>query len=152
MEQYRKENKCHKCSETGHVSRVCPTKKQPNGTPKASTIEVLKEEGNSKGAHLSYAWGKVREYDALIHFDPGSTHNFISHELALKLGIHEFEMGDCNQVVGTFKGQEVSITPLTGKLHLHIQGYVDKKDFYISLSSMRMLSLVCHGLIVFKPI
>ena len=27
MEQYRKENTCYKCSETGHVSRVCPTKK-----------------------------------------------------------------------------------------------------------------------------
>ena len=131
MEQYHKDNKCYKCGESGHVSRVYPTKKPQNGTPKASTIEVLKEEGNSKGAHLSYAWwGKVREHDALILFDPGSTHNFISQELALKLGIHEFEMGDRIQVDGTFKGQEVlSITLLIGKLSLHIQGYVDKEDF-----------------------
>ena len=116
----------------GHVSCVCLTKKQPNGTPKASTIEVLKEEGNYKGTHLSYAWGKVREHDALILFDPGSTHNFISHELALKLGIHEFEMGDRIQDDGVVKGQEVSVTPLIGKLRLHIQGYVDKEDFYVS--------------------
>ena len=54
MEQYRKENKCYKCGETGHVSCVCPTKKSQNGTPKASTVEVLKEEGSSKGACLTY--------------------------------------------------------------------------------------------------
>ena len=83
MEQYHKENKCFKCNETGHVSHVCPTKKQQNETPKALAFEVLKEEGNSKGAKLSYAWGKIQEYDALILFDTGSTHNFISHELAL---------------------------------------------------------------------
>ena len=59
---------------------------------KASTVEVLKEEGNSKGANLSYAWGKVRELDALILLEPRSTHYFISHELELNLGIHDFKM------------------------------------------------------------
>ena len=38
MEQCRKDNKCYKCGETGHVSRVCPTKKPQNGTPKASIV------------------------------------------------------------------------------------------------------------------
>ena len=76
----------------------------------------MKEEGNPKGAHLSYVWGKVRELDAFILFDPGSTHNFISHDLALKLGIHDFETGDVIQADGAFKGQEVSVTPLIGKL------------------------------------
>ena len=84
MEQYLKDNKCFKCGEQGHVSCVPPTKKQGNGTPKASAIEVLKEEKNSKEANLLYAWGKVRELDNFILFDPGSTHNFISHEMALK--------------------------------------------------------------------
>ncbi|RYA73525.1 hypothetical protein DD595_24935, partial [Enterobacter cloacae complex sp. 4DZ3-17B2] len=31
-----------------------------------------------------------------------------------------------------FKGQEASVTPLIGKLRLHVQGYVDKEDFFIS--------------------
>ena len=132
MEQYRKKNKCYKCSETGHVSRVCPTKKPQNGTPKASTVEVFKEEGSSKGALLSYLWGKVCEHDALILFDPRSTHNFISQELALKLGIHDFEMREGIPADGAFKDQKVNVTPLIGKLHLHMQGYVDKEDFYIS--------------------
>ncbi|MCO5572400.1 hypothetical protein L7F22_026154 [Adiantum nelumboides] len=33
---------------------------------------------------------------------------------------------------GAFIGQDASITPLIGKLRLHIQGYVDKEDFFIS--------------------
>ncbi|MCO5602535.1 hypothetical protein L7F22_056668 [Adiantum nelumboides] len=75
---------------------------------------------------------KVIEHDALIFFDPGSTDNFISIESANKLGIQEFEMGDDMKVDGAFIGQDLSITPLFGKLRLHIQGYVDKKDFFIS--------------------
>ncbi|MCO5560630.1 hypothetical protein L7F22_014246 [Adiantum nelumboides] len=33
---------------------------------------------------------------------------------------------------GAFVGQDASVTPLIGKLRLHIQGYVDKEDFFIS--------------------
>ena len=132
MEQYCKENKCYKCGQTRHVSRVCPTKKPQNGAPKAFIVEVFKEEGSSKGALLSYLWGKVREHDALILFDPRSTHNFISQELALKLGIHDFEMRERIPIDGAFKGQKVNVTSLIGKLHLHMQGYVDKEDFYMS--------------------
>ena len=53
---------------------------------------------------MFYVWGKVRELDALILFDLGFTHSFISHELALKLGIHEVDMGDVIQVDGVFMG------------------------------------------------
>ena len=41
-------------------------------------------------------------------------------------------MGDNLNAEGAFKGQKVPITPLIGKLRLHIQGYVDKEDFLIS--------------------
>ncbi|MCO5548361.1 hypothetical protein L7F22_001818 [Adiantum nelumboides] len=41
-------------------------------------------------------------------------------------------MGDVMKVDGSFIGQDVSSTPLIGKLRLHIQGYVDKEDFFIS--------------------
>ena len=132
MEQQCKEKKCFKCGEQGHKSGVFPKKTQGNETPKASKIEFLKDKENSKGSSLSYAWGKIREHDALTLFDPGSTHKFISIELAIKLGIHDFEMGEVLQANGAFKGQEVLVTPLIGKLRLHIQGYVDKKDIFIS--------------------
>ena len=33
---------------------------------------------------------------------------------------------------GAFKGQEVPVTPLIGKLRLHVQGYTGAKDFYVS--------------------
>ncbi|MCO5568041.1 hypothetical protein L7F22_021737 [Adiantum nelumboides] len=53
-------------------------------------------------------------------------------ELAAKLGVQDFEMGDAMKVDGSLIGQDVSITPLIGKLRIHIQGYVDKEDFLIS--------------------
>ncbi|MCO5553582.1 hypothetical protein L7F22_007105 [Adiantum nelumboides] len=95
-------------------------------------VEAPKEEVHCKGSPLSYAWGKVREHDAFISFDPGSTHNFISLQLATKLGVQDFEMGDAMKADGAFIDQEVSVTPLIGKLRFHIQGYVDKEDFFIS--------------------
>ncbi|MCO5596792.1 hypothetical protein L7F22_050862 [Adiantum nelumboides] len=95
-------------------------------------VEAPKEDVHCKGSPVSYAWGKVREHDAFILFDPGSTHNFISLELAAKLGVQDFEMGDAMKADGAFIGQDVSVTPLIGKLRLHIQRYVDKEDFFIS--------------------
>ncbi|MCO5608392.1 hypothetical protein L7F22_062601 [Adiantum nelumboides] len=41
-------------------------------------------------------------------------------------------MGDAMKADGAFINQQVSVTPLIGKLRLHIQGYVDKEDFFIS--------------------
>ena len=41
-------------------------------------------------------------------------------------------MGDHILANGAFKEQEVLVTPLIEKLQLHIQGYVNKEDFYIS--------------------
>ncbi|MCO5553126.1 hypothetical protein L7F22_006647 [Adiantum nelumboides] len=116
----------------GRAYRACPQRNARNEQPRASIIEAPKEDVHCKGSPLSYAWGKVREHDAFILFDPGSTHNFISLELAAKLGIQEFEMGDAMKADGAFIGQDVSVTPLIGKLRLHIQGYVDKEDFFIS--------------------
>ncbi|MCO5597948.1 hypothetical protein L7F22_052035 [Adiantum nelumboides] len=132
LERYRKDNRCFKCGEQGHAYRVCPQRNARNEQPRASIIEAPKEDVHCKGSPLSYAWGKVREHDAFILFDPGSTHNFISHELATKLGIQDFEMGDAMKADGAFVGQDASVTPLIGKLRLHIQGYVDKEDFFIS--------------------
>ncbi|MCO5564468.1 hypothetical protein L7F22_018129 [Adiantum nelumboides] len=132
LERYHKENKCFKCGEQGHSYRSCSQRNLRNEQPRASMVEAPKEEVHCKGSPLSYAWGKVREHDAFILFDPGSTHNFISLELATKLGVQDFEMGDAMKADGAFINQEVSFTPLIGKLRLHIQGYVNKEDFFIS--------------------
>ncbi|MCO5572884.1 hypothetical protein L7F22_026645 [Adiantum nelumboides] len=42
-------------------------------------------------------------------------------------------MGDAMKADGAFIGQDASVTPLIVKLRLHIQGYVNKEDFFISL-------------------
>ncbi|MCO5551438.1 hypothetical protein L7F22_004941 [Adiantum nelumboides] len=132
LERYRKDNSCFKCGEKGRAYRACPQRNARNEQPRASIIEAPKEDVHCKGSPLFYAWGKVREHDAFNFFDPSSTHNFISLELATKLGIQEFEMGDAMKVDGAFSGQDVSVTPLIGKLRPYIQGYVGKEDFFIS--------------------
>ncbi|MCO5577514.1 hypothetical protein L7F22_031345 [Adiantum nelumboides] len=132
LECYHKDNRCFKCKEQGHSYRTCPQRNARNEQPRASIIEAPKEDVHCKGTPLSYAWGKVRDNDVFILFDPSSTHTFISHELATKLGIQEFEMGDAMKANGAFIGQDASVTPLIGKLRLHIQGYVDKEDLFIS--------------------
>ncbi|MCO5583910.1 hypothetical protein L7F22_037827 [Adiantum nelumboides] len=108
LERYRKGNRCFKCGEKGHFYRTCPQRNARNEQPRASIIEAPKVDVHCKGSPLSYAWGKVREHDAFILFDHGSTHNFISHELAAKLGIQEFEMGDAMKADGAFIGQDAS--------------------------------------------
>ena len=67
-------------------------------------MKAQEEDCQSKGSSLSYAWGQVQEHDALIFFDPRSTHNFVSTNLATKLGIHEFEMGEVIKADGAFQG------------------------------------------------
>ena len=89
-----------------------------------------KEEDNE--SCQCYAWGKVRNQDCLILFDPGSNHNFISRKLTSRLGIHAHEMGHALEADGAFDPPAVFVIPLIGKLCIHVQGYVDQEDFYIS--------------------
>ena len=103
MESYRKENKCFKCGQKGHSYRTCPKRTAKKDNLQASMVHT-KPMCNQDASRLCYAWGKVRDQDSLILFDPGSTHNFISKELAAKLGIHEHEMGYAMDVEGAFVG------------------------------------------------
>ena len=52
--------------------------------------------------------------------------------MATKLGIHSIEMGPKEVGEGAFEGQQAPATTLIGKLHMHVQRYVDHEDFYIS--------------------
>ncbi|WP_206738552.1 hypothetical protein, partial [Klebsiella pneumoniae] len=64
-------HKCFKCGKQGHAIVLAPRKMfVMKSTPRASTIEAPKEDAHCKGSSLSYAWGKVREHDAFILFDP----------------------------------------------------------------------------------
>ena len=93
MEQYKKDNKYSKCGEQGHVSRVCQKRHEQKGNFRVTLMKDLEEDCHHCRSSLSYAWGKVQEHDALILFDFGSAHNFISTHLSNKLGIDNFKMG-----------------------------------------------------------
>ena len=88
IERYKKENWCYKCGDQGHISCACSKRKVP---PQAKKIHHPFKEAK-EASRLCFAWGKVRDIHSLILFDPGLTHNFISIELAQKLGIQTEEM------------------------------------------------------------
>ena len=69
----------------------------------------------------------------MIFFDQGALDNFISEDLAIRLGIKVEELGralDANQM---FHGDPVPVTPLIGMLRLHVHNYVDQENFFVSL-------------------
>ena len=127
---YRKENWCFRCGEQGHNYRNYPKKTQ--GTPQVAHILSNHDDEVPSSSQLLYTWGRVRDQSAFILLDPSSTHNIILDDLAQKLGINAKEMGPPLQALGAFEDQQVLVTPLIGKLCLHIQNYNDSEDFYIS--------------------
>ena len=92
---------------------------------------MVGERRNDEASELCRAWGKVRDQTALIFFDSGARANFITPELATQLGIRSEEMGTVHEASLAAPGHSVAVTPIIGKLRLHVQGYVDSEDFYI---------------------
>lgn len=85
----------------------------------------------TEASELFKAWGKIRDQTALIFFESGATSNFISPDLACKLGIKTKEMGSMHEAAMAATGLSIPTTPIIGKLRVHVQYYVDSKDFYI---------------------
>ncbi|MCO5611569.1 hypothetical protein L7F22_065822 [Adiantum nelumboides] len=100
----RSENKCLICEQPGHIAQNCPQKKRPADSkdkedrkgkrPMAGLVpDMVGNKPSSDASELCRACGKVRDQSVLIFFDPGAKANFISPELASKLGIRPEEMG-----------------------------------------------------------
>ncbi|MCO5582351.1 hypothetical protein L7F22_036245 [Adiantum nelumboides] len=83
---------------------------------------VQKAEDNTVKLQNTKAWGKVRDQEVLVFFDPGARATFISPELASKLGIRAEEMGMTGEAGLACPGHSEAVTPVLGKLRLHIQG------------------------------
>ena len=75
--------------------------------------------------------GKGTRPDSFGVFDLGSKVNFISPDLASKLGVRPEEMGSLHEATMAVPGLAVPITPIIGKLRIHIQDYVDTEEFFI---------------------
>ncbi|MCO5577096.1 hypothetical protein L7F22_030918 [Adiantum nelumboides] len=141
------------CGAQGHQITECPRRRAPRQNPKQNQNQNQNQRLSSSRSRpsaglvpdflgsadadasieLCRAWGQVRDLQSLVFFDPGARANFITPQLALaeKMGIKTDEMGPAYIASMAALGHEVAVTPLIGKLRLHIQGYVGHKEFYI---------------------
>ena len=127
--------KCFICEHKGHIASKCLQK----GSKDAEDKDVPSSKKPSIGlvpnmvgdqpcddaTKLCRAQGKIRDSNVLIFFDLGARANFISPALATKLGIRPKEMGPVGQANLACPGHTEPVTPILGKLYIHIQSYVD---------------------------
>ncbi|MCO5583442.1 hypothetical protein L7F22_037353 [Adiantum nelumboides] len=100
--------------------------------PSAGLVpDILGSADADASSELCRAWGQVRDQQSLVFFDPGARANFITPQLAEKIMIKTDEMGPAYTASMAAPGHAVAVTPLIGKLRLHIQGYVGHEEFYI---------------------
>lgn len=59
------------------------------------------------------------DLNSLILCDFGSTHSFISINLAQNFGIQDKEKGSALSLMGAFKGQQLLVTMFTRKVYIH---------------------------------
>ena len=115
-----------------------------NDKPQASKIATKDKIKEDDASCPCYAWGKLCEQDHLILFDSGCSNcNFISQELASKLGIHAQEMGLAIEADGAFDTLSIPVTPLIAKLRLHVQGYVDQEEIIEQVDELVEKGMVC---------
>ncbi|MCO5571660.1 hypothetical protein L7F22_025407 [Adiantum nelumboides] len=99
----RSKNKCFIYEQHGNMAPNCPRRKRPTDSedkedtkgkkPMAGLLpNIVGDKPNFDASELCKAWGKVRDQTLLNFFDPGAKANFISLELASKLGIRPEEM------------------------------------------------------------
>ncbi|MCO5598418.1 hypothetical protein L7F22_052513 [Adiantum nelumboides] len=110
-----------------------------HGAVESSLEESCLEEGGfeysagfASPSDVPLAWGEVRDQEVLVFFDPGACANFISPELASKLGIRAEEMDMTCKAGLACLGHSEPATPMLGKLCLHIQSYVDADEFHMN--------------------
>ena len=110
MTQLFKEGKCYICKQEGHKFYDCPNRKKTDASasagidvgkgdmrddaarktrPSAGVVPyIIGDAKDEKRIELCRAWDKARDEHCLFFFDNGAKVNFISPELAAKLGKH----------------------------------------------------------------
>ena len=146
MDSYCKEDKFFKCGEKYHAYRACPKRTAKKDNLQASMVHT-KPMCNQDASRLCYAWGKVRDQDSLILFLTQALLTISYPRSWLQSWVYmKHEMGYAMDAEGAFVGQKVSVTPLIGKLCIHVQGYVDREDFfYLPTPTSRCFYWVCLG-------
>ena len=135
LKEYKEQGRCFQCGSKEHMKRDCPhaTKKDEN-PPSSNAIPDV--QGNTtrepRVRQLFKSWGKLEDQNALFLFDPGSTDNFISLEMAQALKLKMEHMGVPIEANAAFEGGTANVTPIIGKLRIQVGDYKDQEEFLIA--------------------
>ena len=134
----KEQGKCFKCGSKDHIKRDCPQGAKKDEVPPTSNA-IPDVQGNTtrepRVRNLFKSWGKLEDQNALFLFDPGSTDNFISLEMADALKLKMEQMGVPIEANGAFEGGATHAMPIIGKLRIQVGEYNDKEEFLIAPTS-----------------
>ncbi|MCO5561076.1 hypothetical protein L7F22_014697 [Adiantum nelumboides] len=112
-----------------HAIELIPGSSPPNKPP--YRVSQAQQEEIMRQVNELVEKGMVRDHHALFFFDRGARASFITPQLAKKTGIKTDALGPSYTASMAAPRHEVAVTPLVGKLRLHIQGYVGHEVFHI---------------------
>ncbi|MCO5575657.1 hypothetical protein L7F22_029461 [Adiantum nelumboides] len=114
------------------MTSLTATQKKPK--PSVGLVpDLVGDQQNMDATECAEHGGEVRNQEVLIFFDRGARANFMSPELASKLGVRAEEMGMTGEAGLACRGHLEAVIPVLGKLRQHIQSYVDAEEFHIRL-------------------
>lgn len=134
LKEYREQRKYFGFGSTEHMKKDCPkVVKKDEVLPSSNAVPDV--QGNTQkdvqARYLFKSWGKLQDKNALFLFDPSSTDNFISLEMAQALELHQEQMGITSVAESAFMGAEMHVTHVVGKLRIQIGDYSDYEELLV---------------------